>query len=112
MTEGNPGFRDGAVNIIFNASFEDITGLCKGKKPVILTDKNIFAFYEKTLAGFQTIVIEAGENIKIQSTVDDVIQKMLDLDIDKACILVGVGGGVVTDIAGYVASIYKRGIRL
>ena len=37
---------------------------------------------------------------------------MLELNIDKTWLLAGVGGGVITDMAGYVASIYKRGIKL
>ena len=107
MTAGNH-----ASGIILNASFGDIARSYTGQKAVILTDNNIYSLYAKTFAGYEVILIEAGENIKTQETVNYVIQRMLDLDMDKSSMLIGVGGGVVTDIAGYAASVYKRGIPL
>ena len=65
---------------------------------------------KKKLKGWKSIVIKAGEQFKNQQTVDSVIQQLIALEADRKTILVGVGGGVVTDITGYVASIYMRGI--
>lgn len=83
-----------------------------GSKIVILTDENVHTAFESNFEGFIVIRFPAGEQSKRQSTVDDIIEQMLVLNIDKDSIIAGVGGGVVTDIAGYVASIYKRGITL
>jgi 3-dehydroquinate synthase len=46
------------------------------------------------------------------STIDDIISRLLDMGADKDTWIVGLGGGVITDMAGYVASIYKRGVKL
>jgi 3-dehydroquinate synthase len=55
-------------------------------------------------------VINAGEQYKVQATVDSIIEQLIDLGADRKTVLVGVGGGVVTDVTGYVAAIYMRGL--
>lgn len=77
---------------------------------IIITDENVFKKHKKKLSAFATIVIPAGENHKVQSTVDRIILQLIDLGADRATMLVGVGGGVVTDITGFVAGIFMRGI--
>lgn len=54
----------------------------------------------------------SGEVHKKQQTADRILEELIALDADKESILIGVGGGVVTDLAGYVASVYMRGMRL
>jgi 3-dehydroquinate synthase len=63
------------------------------------------------LKGWKTIVLQPGEENKIQSTVDSIIQQLIDFGADRKTFLVGIGGGVVTDITGYAAAIYMRGIQ-
>lgn len=82
------------------------------KKIVVITDDNIFGLHKEKFTDFEVISFPAGEASKKQSTADSIIEKMLALNIDKDAVVAGVGGGVVTDLAGYVASIYKRGIEL
>jgi len=77
---------------------------------VIITDENVFAHYSKKFKNYSTIVLKAGEEFKIQATVDSIVEQLLHYGANRATTLVGVGGGVVTDITGYVASIYMRGI--
>ena len=80
------------------------------KSAVIITDEHIFLAHQKKFENWNTIVLKPGENFKIQATVDSVIEQLIDMQADRKTILIGVGGGVVTDITGYVASIYLRGI--
>src|SRR5688572_10973811 len=77
---------------------------------VIITDENIHGHHAKRFKGWSTIVLKPGEQFKVQSTVDEVISQLLSLEADRKTTLVGVGGGVITDITGYIASIYMRGI--
>lgn len=88
----------------------DLSGLTNGKRIVVLTDENVYAAHKRKFTWYDTIVIPAGEAYKIQTTVDIVIEQLIAYEADRNTILVGVGGGVVTDIAGYVAAIYLRGI--
>ncbi len=105
-------FSNREVEYIFNGSFEQLPILFQRDKVVIVTDENIFRLHADKMQGFAVIKLPAGEEYKQQRTVDDIIAQLLELQADKQTILVGVGGGVVTDMAGYAASIYKRGIKL
>jgi 3-dehydroquinate synthase len=78
---------------------------------IIITDEHVFAAYKKKLNGWNTIVLKPGEEYKVQHTVDVVIDQLLTFNADRKTVLIGVGGGVVTDITGYIAGIYMRGIR-
>lgn len=100
------------VSTCFDASFENITHFHPTNKTLIVTDENIFKLHNKKFDGYTVIVVDGTEKNKTQATVDNIIAQMLELNIDKTWLLAGVGGGVITDMAGYVASIYKRGIKL
>lgn len=111
MTKKKIDFTNASTTFYFDASFEYLEQLVSKDNTIILTDENIFAKNKKRFKGWKTIVIEAGEQYKNQTTVDDVISQMIGLGADRRTILVGVGGGVITDIAGYIAGIYMRGIQ-
>jgi 3-dehydroquinate synthetase len=77
---------------------------------VIITDENIYGHHAKRFKGWNTIVLKPGEEFKVQETVDTIIEELIGMEADRKTTLVGVGGGVVTDITGYVGSVYMRGI--
>lgn len=83
------------------------------KCTVVLTDKNVEQLVLPKLSAlhaFQRISITPGETSKRQETVDEILLQMHRLGMDRSSTLIGLGGGVVTDLAGYCASIYMRGI--
>ncbi len=104
-------FSTTAVSYYFEADFSYIEKLAPKETAVIITDENVFAKHKKKFKGWNTIVLKPGEQYKIQQTVDVVIDQLLALGADRKTTLIGVGGGVITDITGYVAGIYMRGIR-
>jgi 3-dehydroquinate synthase len=57
------------------------------------------------------ITIPPGEESKSLEIAEGIWQTLLDNEADRQCILINVGGGVVSDLGGFVASVYKRGIR-
>ncbi|MEN9686866.1 MAG: 3-dehydroquinate synthase [Bacteroidota bacterium] len=104
-------FSSTAVDYFFETEFSHLEKLVLKESAVIVTDENVFAKHKKKFKGWNTIVLKAGEKFKVQQTVDVVIDQLIALGADRKTTLVGVGGGVVTDITGYVAGIYMRGIR-
>jgi 3-dehydroquinate synthase len=78
---------------------------------VLITDENVYNAHTKRFKGWNTIVLKPGEEYKVQATVDAIIEKLIEMEADRKTTLVGVGGGVITDITGYVASVYMRGLR-
>lgn len=104
-------FSTASTTIYFDAIFAELKNLVSVQQAIIITDENIFAAHTKKFKGYNTIVLKAGEEYKIQSTVDNIIEQLIAFEADRKTILIGVGGGVITDLTGYVASVYMRGIQ-
>ncbi|NNV57591.1 3-dehydroquinate synthase [Limnovirga soli] len=103
-------FSNSSTTFLFNASFAAVTTFTAIDNTVIITDENVFNKHKRTFKGWQTIVLPAGEQFKNQATIDNIINQLISLGANRKTFLVGVGGGVVTDITGYVAGIYMRGL--
>lgn len=93
-----------------DAGLRDLGKLSGKDQTVLITDEHVFAAHGKKLSGWNTIVIKAGEQYKVQATVDSIVGQLIDFGSDRKTRLVGIGGGVVTDLTGYVAAIYMRGL--
>ncbi len=91
----------------------------KGSKYIILADSNTHKFFGKNLVKnlssqklpVELLEIPAGESSKNLGVVENLIRNLARLGADKKAIIIALGGGVVGDIAGFVASVYERGIR-
>jgi shikimate kinase / 3-dehydroquinate synthase len=103
-------FSSKTTRYYFDADLSYLEKLTGKEQTVIVTDENIFRAQRRKLDGWRTIVIKAGEGSKVQATVNSILEQLIDLGADRKTFLVGMGGGVVTDITGFAASIYMRGI--
>lgn len=99
----------------------DALGGTNGRQAVIITQPNIAGLYgqavEQSLseAGFgpvSTVTFAEGEEHKTLATVERLCSALYDLPVavDRKTLIVALGGGVVGDVAGYVAAIYLRGL--
>lgn len=104
-------FSEKNIDCFFDADFSLIEKMLPKENTIFITDENLYAAHTKKFSGWQTIVIKAGERYKNQQTVDSVISQLINLHADRQTFIVGVGGGVVTDIVGFVASVYMRGVK-
>lgn len=112
MRKSEYSFLQKKVTCIFDEPFDEITISCSKENAVVITDSNVYKYHKEKLDGFRLIIIAAGEENKKQVTADRIIDELLEMEVDKQTLIIGVGGGVVTDLAGYVAGIFKRGTRL
>ena len=86
---------------------------------VVITDSNVDGLYGDAMADrfvaegieSQVLVIEAGEPSKSPEVAADLWQTMIDEGCDRQSVVIAVGGGVVGDLAGFVASTFARGLR-
>ena len=101
-----------SISCFFEASFFEIEKFVSKDRGIIITDTNVLHFHASKFEGWKIIVINAGEKFKQQATADYIIGKLIELQADRDTIIIGIGGGVVTDISGYVASVYMRGLKL
>lgn len=104
-------FRDKEVQYHFDASFSGLSQLVSKDDAVLITDENVFAAHAAKFDGWKSIVIQPGEANKQQVIVDDIIRQLIAMEAGRQTVIIGVGGGVITDIAGYVAGVYMRGVR-
>ena len=76
----------------------------------IITDSNVKKALGDRFPDLPVIEIEPGEGSKDLSKLAPVYEKLLELGADRKSLLIGVGGGVVTDITGFVGATFKRGV--
>jgi 3-dehydroquinate synthase len=81
------------------------------ERTVIITDSNVSSHYGRDFPSCPVITIGIGEKNKTLETVKDIFTRLLELEIQRSSFILGIGGGIVCDITGFVASTYLRGIR-
>ena len=104
-------FPSATFNCYFDADFSYLETLVPRENVILVTDENVATKYADRFMPYRTIVLKAGEEYKQQATVDHLVNELIKHKADRQTLLVGVGGGVITDITGYAASVYMRGIR-
>ena len=80
------------------------------KRVVVISDTNIDRHYHSLIAEYDHILIGLGETSKTIHTLDMIYRQLIELEADRSTFILGIGGGIVTDIAGFVASTYMRGV--
>ena len=94
---------------------------------LLLTYKHLYAFIDKQLIMKSQIVrdlavelqeigcpmraVEATEEAKTMDSVLDMCSWLMEKGADRDAVLVAIGGGITTDMVGFAAGIYKRGVR-
>src|SRR5215211_1810927 len=104
-------FSNASVDFYFAGGFAYLKKIVDQKNSVLITDDNVFLHHQKRFKNWNTIVLKPGEEFKIQATVDSVVEQLIAMEADRTTTLIGVGGGVITDLTGYIASVYMRGVR-
>jgi 3-dehydroquinate synthase len=90
----------------------------RSERCAIVSDSNVARMFGKrvkkslTLAGFHPILITipAGEKSKTLKQAGAICDRMITAGLDRQSFVVGLGGGMIGDISGFVAAIYHRGI--
>ena len=110
----------GAYDVLVQ-SVEQIADLfiaCDLRNPILVTDENVARHHASsvvgalTRAGFNTpvVTLPAGETHKNLETVNLLWHRFLEAGLDRKGTVVALGGGVVSDLAGFAASTYMRGV--
>jgi 3-dehydroquinate synthase len=110
MTTLRYQFSSSSTEFYFDSRISLLKKIADQKNAVIVTDENVFNAHQSKFRNWNTIVLKPGEQYKIQQTADAVIDQLMSFNADRKTTLIGIGGGVITDITGYVASVYMRGI--
>ncbi|MCL2598859.1 MAG: iron-containing alcohol dehydrogenase, partial [Firmicutes bacterium] len=77
----------------------------------VVADRNVFETYKALFVGVDRLfVFESKESTKQMDTVLEIVEYLHKHKFGRHCTLVGIGGGIVGDLVGFVASIYMRGV--
>ncbi len=96
--------------LMLGESITDLGKYINGRDAVIIIDKMVSRLYGHIFQSWETIEIDGIEKSKEFDEIKELYIKLLDRGFDRNSMLVGAGGGVVCDIAGFVASTYMRGV--
>lgn len=80
------------------------------KRVIVISDSNIDRIHHDLIAPYEHILIGQGEQAKSLMTLEEIYRRLIELGADRSTFILGIGGGIVTDIAGFVASTYMRGV--
>ena len=97
---------------------EHIRPFLKRGRTAVVSDETVWGLHGARLtaalakAGIATepVIVPPGEQTKSWQGLADVCDRLLALNLDRGDLIVAFGGGVVGDLAGFAAAIYKRGI--
>jgi len=101
----------GPSRVLIGERWENLQQHIPVAKPIIITDVNVGKLYPLDSVAAAVITIGTGEEIKTLDTVQKIYAQLLSIQADRSSFIVGMGGGIVCDIAGFVASTYLRGVR-
>jgi 3-dehydroquinate synthase len=105
-------FSNSSVDYYFAGGISHLKEIVDKDNTIIITDENVYDAHTKRFKNWNCIVLKPGEEFKVQSTADEIINQLIEMEADRKTTLVGAGGGVITDITGYVSSVYMRGIQV
>jgi len=80
-------------------------------KTVVITNEDVARHYQHEFPQAEIIIIGAGEGFKTLDTAARIYDRLISLEADRSVFLVGIGGGIICDLTGFVASTYLRGVR-
>lgn len=99
-----------ASGLYLGAAAELLPRLLPGGRVAVVSDAAIDRLHPELLAPYDKILIGQGETIKTLRTVEQIHRRLIELGADRSTFVLGVGGGIVTDVAGFAASTYMRGV--
>lgn len=105
-------------NGLTDVIFEKVKAISSSKFAIIITDNNLYNLYRSNLESvaksnemeLHFIVVDPGENSKSLTSAESIYNQLYDLKIERKTPIIAFGGGVIGDLAGFVASTYLRGL--
>lgn len=99
------------TQLFFGGTSQFIHEFESSKCSIFLVDENFYRLNINLFDNKNIVKISSGESGKNWESFKTVLQDLLVLEVDVNASLVGVGGGVILDLTGFIASVYKRGVK-
>jgi 3-dehydroquinate synthase len=103
-------FSGRTVPCYFGAKLSALEAWADPARTILVVDDQVQRHHGAKIAGWRTITVAGREDSKSLAGLQQVLDELVAMEADRKTMLVGIGGGVVTDLTGFAASIYMRGI--
>ncbi|MCW3467461.1 3-dehydroquinate synthase [Chitinophaga nivalis] len=103
-------FQQQATQYFLGESLLQLGNHVDRNRAVLVIDENVERHHGHHLHDWKKIIVPAGEEVKNMATIENIIDGLTAHEADRKTTLVGIGGGMLTDVAGFAAAIYMRGI--
>lgn len=97
-------------DIYIGSALDILPSALPAGRVVVVSDSAIDRLYHPLLASYDQVLIGSGESIKTLQSVETIYRRFIELGVDRSTFVLGVGGGIVTDITGFAASTFMRGL--
>lgn len=98
------------VQYYFNDAISHLSHYADPLRTILLVDDKVDHFHGRKFAGWKKIIVPGNESSKDLRVFESIINKLIEYEADRKTMLIGIGGGVVTDLTGFIASVYMRGL--
>lgn len=98
------------VPYYFGETIGNLSQYTDPSRTILVVDDQVEHFHGHLLKGWRKIIIPGNESSKELRVLERLMYELIRLEADRKTMLIGIGGGVITDLTGFAASIYMRGI--
>ncbi|MBI5538485.1 MAG: 3-dehydroquinate synthase [Bacteroidia bacterium] len=100
----------GTTEILFGNYSEKLNLATKNRRIIIICDQNVNKLYPYISQNYPVINFLSLESEKTLVKVEQIYNKLIELKADRSTLIVAIGGGIVCDITGFIASTFYRGL--
>ena len=100
----------GHSTVLVGETIENVNKYLPKAKIFIVADENVIKLYGQRFPKHPTYSVEPGEGSKSIEEVSNICQWLLENGANRNSFILGIGGGVTCDLAGFVASVFMRGV--
>ena len=101
----------GRSRILIGESLKHLNQYLPRTKVVVITDSNVAQHHRALFPSAELIELGSGEKMKSLEAVRGIYSRLVELETNRSSFIVGIGGGVVCDVTGFIAATYMRGLR-
>lgn len=99
------------TRIIIGNIINDFDDYIPNNNIFIIADANVAKYYPKIMLNYPHIIIHTSEKNKNLNTLEYIYNKLMENNIDRSFFILGIGGGITSDLVGLAATTFMRGIK-
>jgi 3-dehydroquinate synthase len=100
----------GSSSVFVGETLGNVNNFIPSSNVFIITDERVYAYHSEGFPKFPTYCVAPGESSKNLEVAGELYRWLLEMGADRTSFILGIGGGVVCDLAGFVASTFMRGV--